>query len=265
MARPSYLRVPQAHFGPIKVPDGVPDERFLYLSDILPTAWQAVEYAEVSAGRDPRGLRARTQSGSSHAASASTGACGSSASTWCRSGWLSLRASGWRSSTSVTSMIRGQAVVELTEGRGADGTVDAVGMEAHGSPVFGGAIKAVGLVPDTLAKPLIKKVGVDRLAALTGAISAVRRGGTVSVSGVYGGMADPMPMMEMFDKGISLRMGQCHVKRWIDDILPVVMEDGDVLGLESLATHRLPLAEAAEGYDIFQKKSDGCVKVVLKP
>ena len=145
-----------------------------------------------------------------------------------------------------------------------DGTLDAVGMEAHGSPVLGAAVKGAGLLPDALAKPMMKKAGVDRLAALHGAIAAVRRGGTVSVSGVYGGMADPMPMMEMFDKGITVRMGQCHVRRWVDDILPV-LEGADDLGLEDLATHRLPLEEAPNGYEIFQKKQDGCIKVVLQP
>ncbi|MEO7268537.1 MAG: glutathione-dependent formaldehyde dehydrogenase, partial [Knoellia sp.] len=108
-------------------------------------------------------------------------------------------------------------------------------------------------------------VGIDRLAALRSTIGSVRRGGTVSVSGVYGGMADPMPMMEMFDKGLTFRMGQCHVKRWIDDIVPVVLADGDPLGLEALATHRLPLEDAPAAYAMFQKKEDGCIKVVLKP
>ena len=87
----------------------------------------------------------------------------------------------------------------------------------------------------------------------------------MSVSGVYGGEIDPMPMMEMFDRGITMRMGQCHVRRWIDEIVPLVLDDDDLLGVEGLATHRLPLEEAPHGYEMFQKKEDGCVKVVLKP
>ena len=79
----------------------------------------------------------------------------------------------------------------------------------------------------------------------------------MSVSGVYGGEVDPMPMMEMFDRGITLRMGQCHVKRWIDDILPLVLDDADPLGVMDLATHRLPLEEAPHAYEMFQKKADG--------
>ena len=87
----------------------------------------------------------------------------------------------------------------------------------------------------------------------------------MSVSGVYGGEVDPMPMMEIFDRGVQLRMGQCHVKRWIDDIMPLVLDDADPLGTEDLATHVLPLEEAAHGYDILQKKQDQCIKVLLTP
>ncbi len=126
-------------------------------------------------------------------------------------------------------------------------------------------MSAVGLLPDAVAKPLIQKAAIDRMAALHTAFKAVRRGGTVSISGVYGGQVDPMPMMTMFDRGITMRMGQCHVKRWIDEIWPVLMADGDPLDVESLATHRLPLDQAAEAYAMFQAKSDGCIKVVLKP
>ncbi|MBM6545297.1 glutathione-dependent formaldehyde dehydrogenase [Janibacter sp. YIM B02568] len=259
-----YLRVPQAHFGPVKVPEGVADERFLYLSDILPTAWQGVAWTEVDEGDT--------------LAVFGLGPVGQLATRIARHRGLRVigvdnvpeRLAAARAfdievlSTDEVDDIPA-AIKDLTHGRGADGTLDAVGMEAHGSPVLGAAVKAAGLLPDALAKPLMERAGIDRLAALHGAISAVRRGGTVSVSGVYGGMADPMPMMEMFDKGIALRMGQCHVRRWVDDILPVVADDADVLGLESLATHRLPLEEAPHGYEIFQKKQDGCIKVVLQP
>jgi threonine dehydrogenase-like Zn-dependent dehydrogenase len=158
-----------------------------------------------------------------------------------------------------------QALIELTGGRGPDAVVDAVGMEAHGSPRGKAAQAAVGLLPDAVAQPLVDRFAIDRLDALHTAVKAVRRGGTVSLSGVYGGEMDPMPMMEMFDRGIQLRMGQCHVKRWIDEIMPLVLDDADPLGTETLATHLLPLEEAAHGYDIFQKKEDGCVKVLLQP
>lgn len=259
-----YLRVPQAQFGPIKVPEGVADERFLYLSDILPTAWQGVEYAEVAEGDTllVMGL----------------GPVGQLATRIAQHRGIRVLAVDPDPFRAGVARQRGVEVIEaskpgdvatavrdLTGGRGADGTLDAVGMEAHGTPIAETAIKSVGFLPDAVAKPLMKTVGIDRLAALRSAISSVRRGGTVSISGVYGGMSDPFPMMEMFDKGISLRMGQCHVKRWIDDIVPVVMEDGDPLGLETLATHRLPLAEAPAAYQMFRDKTDECLKVVLKP
>jgi threonine dehydrogenase-like Zn-dependent dehydrogenase len=158
-----------------------------------------------------------------------------------------------------------EAILDLTGGRGADGVVEAVGMEAHDSPVGKAAHAVVGALPDKLAKPMIDKMAIDRLGALRTAIKAVRRAGTVSVSGVYGGEVDPLPMMEMFDRGITMRMGQCHVKRWIDEIMPAVEDDADPLGTADMTTHHLSLAEAPHGYEIFQKKQDGCIKVVLNP
>jgi threonine dehydrogenase-like Zn-dependent dehydrogenase len=155
-------------------------------------------------------------------------------------------------------------VRELTHGRGPDSVIDAVGMEAHDSPGAALAQRVTAYLPDPVAEPLIKKAGLDRLAALYTAIETVRRGGTVSLSGVYGGMADPMPMMSLFDKQIQLRMGQANVKRWIPDIMPL-LTDEDPLGVEEFATHRVPLAEAPQAYDMFQSKADGAIKIMLKP
>lgn len=260
-----YLRVPQAHFGPIKVPHEHTDQRFLYLSDILPTAWQAVVFADVAPGgtlavlglgpvgqfaaRIGRHLGAERVIGvdlvpERLAMAAARG----------------IEVLDVRDVDDVAATL-----LEMTGGRGPDGVIDAVGMEAHGSGVAKAAQAAVGLLPDVLAQPLVDRLAIDRLDALHTAIKAVRRGGTVSVSGVYGGEVDPMPMMEMFDRGVQLRMGQCHVKRWIDDIMPLVLDDADPLGTEDLATHVLPLEEAAHGYDIFQKKQDQCIKVLLTP
>ncbi len=119
-------------------------------------------------------------------------------------------------------------------------------------------------MPDAVAKKLMTTVGIDRLAALRSAIDAVRRGGTISLSGVYGGMADPMPMMTLFDKQVQLRMGQANVKRWVPDILPLLTDD-DPLGVDGFATHRLPLEAAPGAYADFQAKKNGMVKVVLSP
>ena len=152
----------------------------------------------------------------------------------------------------------------MTDGRGPDAVIDAVGMEAHGSPAAKAAHKLTALMPNALSERLMMKAGVDRLAALHTAIELVRRGGTISVIGVYGGMTDPMPMMKLFDKQISIRMGQANVRRWVDDIMPLLVDD-DPLGVDSFATHHLPLSDASDAYEMFQEKRDGAVKVVFRP
>jgi threonine dehydrogenase-like Zn-dependent dehydrogenase len=260
-----YLRVPFGNTLPIKVPDGPPDDRFVYLSDVLPTAWQAVAYADVAPGgslvvlglgpigdmatriAQHRGVEqvigvdlvpARLDRARKHGVQV-----------------VDLREHG---------KDLGEVVRELTGGRGADAVIDAVGMEAHGSPMGKIAHQLVGYLPDAVAAPLMKTAGTDRLAALYSAIDLVRRGGTISLSGVYGGTADPLPMLTMFDKQIQLRMGQANVLRWVPDILPL-LDDADVLGTQDFATHRLPLAAAPQAYATFLKKEDGMVKVLLQP
>ena len=260
-----FLRVPQAHFGPIKVPHEGPDTRFVYLSDILPTAWQAVAYANVPTGGTlaviglgPVGQFA-TRIALAQGVERVIGVD-------LVPERLDLAEKHGVEVLDVRDVDDVAAtLLEMTSGRGPDATIDAVGMEAHGSPRAQAAQTAVGLLPDALARPLIDRFAVDRLDALHTAIKSVRRGGTVSVSGVYGGEADPMPMMEMFDRGVQLRMGQCHVKRWIDEIMPLVLDETDPLGTSDLATHLLPLEQAPHGYEIFQAKQDACIKVLLNP
>ena len=154
---------------------------------------------------------------------------------------------------------------DLTEGRGADSVVDAVGLEAHGNSGVEFMQKAVGLLPDPAARQVLDKAGVDRLAAVYASIDVVRRGGTVSLSGVYAGDADIMPMKTLFDKQITLRMGQCNVKNWVGDLVPLVEDIADPLGVMDLTTHNAPLDDAPELYRTFQQKEDGCIKVVLHP
>lgn len=259
------LRVPQAHFGPIKIPEGPPDERFVYLSDVLPTAWQAVEYAAIPRdgtvavfGLGPIGqmssrialhrgakevfgidlVAERLEMGRRHG----------------------VHVIDAREHDDVAEVLR-----SITDGRGPDSVIDAVGMEAHGAPLGKLAQQLASMLPDAVAAKMTEKVSVDRLSVLHASIDTVRRGGTISLSGVYDGMVDPMPMMDLFDKQIQLRMGQANVKRWVDDLMPLLEDESDPLGVEDLATHQLPLEQAPHAYEIFQKKQDGAIKILLQP
>ena len=259
------LRVPQAHFGPIKVPEGPPDERFLYLSDVIPTAWQAVAYADVPKGGSlvVYGLGPIGQMCSRIARHRGAGrviAVDRVPERLAMAQRHGIETVNFDDHDDVPAYLR-----EMTEGRGPDSVIDAVGMEAHGAPLGAFAQRAAGLLPDALAARATEVAGVDRLRVLIDTIYTVRRGGTISLSGVYGGMRDPLPMMDLFDKQIQLRMGQANVKRWVPEILPLLEGDDDPLGVEDLKTHTMPLADAPRGYEIFQKKEDGAIKVVLEP
>jgi threonine dehydrogenase-like Zn-dependent dehydrogenase len=259
------VRVPHADFGPVKLPSEHPDERYLYLSDILPTAWQGVKYADVGEG-DTLVVLGLGPVGQLAVRSALHLGVGTVIGVDRVPERLS-KAADWGAQVidfgEVASV--GDAVRDLTGGRGADGVLEAVGMEAHGNPIAEKVIGLASRLPKALARPAIENVGIDRLAALYSAFDAARRGGTVSISGVYGGSADPFPMMDLFDKGLTLRMGQCHVKRWTEQLFEIASRDDDVLGLEGLATHRVGLDQAPEMYSVFQKKQDECLKVVLTP
>lgn len=239
-AQAEYLRVPFGDTLPIRVPDGPPDDRFVFLSDVLPAAWQAVAYADLPPGGTllvlgagpigdmcarialMRGHRVlvvdpvpeRRQRVASYGAEV-----------------LALD----------PDRLTAGRVVEWAGGRGTDAAIDAVGMAAHGPS------------------------GADRLAALHLALDAVRRGGTVSVVGAYDGAMDPMPLMEIFDKQVQLRMGQANVHRWSEEILQLLLEPADHLGVESFATHHLPLEDAPTAYRDFRDKRDGMVKVLFQP
>lgn len=260
-----FARVPHADFGAVKLPQDGPDERFLYLSDILPTAWQGARYADVAEGDTVAVLglgpvgqlaaRCALLQGAERvigvdrvderlAAAAAKG----------------VETLDMRQVDDVADALR-----ERTGGRGPDRVIDAVGMEAHGSPVAKVTTKLVTSLPKAVAGKIAEHASMDQMAALHTALDAVRRGGTVSLSGVYGGTADPINMLQIFDKGITLRMGQANVRRWTDELLGVIERHDDVLDLENLATHRVPLDKAPEAYDMFNDKADGCIKVVLKP
>jgi threonine dehydrogenase-like Zn-dependent dehydrogenase len=259
-----FLRVPQAHYGPVKVPEGPPDDRFVYLSDVLPTAWQAVHYTDTPGqgviavlGLGPIGEMCCRMA--QHLGNEVIGI------DMVPDRLARARAHGVTVFDLDETEDLAGAVREVTDGRGPDAVIDAVGMEAHGSPIGKIAQTMTGFLPDKVAEKLMETAGTDRTGALHLAIELVKRGGTVSLSGVYGGMATPMPMLQAFDKQIKLRMGQANVKRWMDDLLPLVTGDEDPLGVEGFATHHLPLDEAPQAYELFQKKQDGAFKVVFRP
>jgi threonine dehydrogenase-like Zn-dependent dehydrogenase len=259
-----YLRVPFGNTLPIKVPDGLPDDRFVYLSDVLPTAWQAVQYAAVPQGGTllvlglgPIGDMCTRVA--RHLGIDKIWAADSVPERLQRARSHGVETIGTTKQKEVVAAIR-----DATDGRGPDAVIDAVGMEAHGSPLASAAQKATSLVPDSIMEKVMTVAGVDRMAALNTALEAVRRGGTVSLSGVYGGATDPMPLMRMFDKQLQLRMGQANVWRWVPDILPILV-DGDPLGVDEFATHRLALEDAKQAYADFRQKKNGTVKVLLQP
>ncbi len=245
-----YLRVPQAHYGPIKVAEGPPDERFLYLSDVLPTAWQAVSCAELPRGGTlavfglgPIGqmcARIALHRGAERVIGVDQ-----------VPERLTLAARHGVETVDFASVGDVVAVIrEMTAGRGADSVIDAVGMEADGS-AFEHVLQSLNLQ-------------ADRFHALRRSHDAVRRGGTLSITGVYAGYVSMFNIGDLFDRQITLRMGQANVRRWVDEILPL-LTDADPLGTGDLATHVLPLEQAPAAYAMFQEKRDGAIKVVLTP
>ncbi|MGP2441964.1 zinc-dependent alcohol dehydrogenase [Streptomyces sp. JW3] len=262
-----YLRVPHAHYGPIKVPEGPPDDRFVYLSDVLPTAWQAVAYAGVPQGGTVAVLGLGPIGDMACRVAQAKGAGRVFGVDLVPERLRRARERGvetydLRAFDSEKELVA--AIQDETGGRGPDAVIDAVGTEAHGGAIAKLVQQGAAIMPRKLSGPLAERFSVDRLAALYTAIDLVRRGGTISLVGVYGGMADPMPMLTMFDKQIQLRMGQANVRRWSDDIL-TYLTDEDPLGVQDFATHRVPLTDAPHAYEMFQKKQDGAVKVLMKP
>jgi threonine dehydrogenase-like Zn-dependent dehydrogenase len=250
-----YLRVPFGNTLPIKVPDGPPDDRFVYLSDVLPTAWQAVQYAGVRPGgslavlglgpigdmatRIAKHLGVETVIGIDLVPERLERARKNDVQT------IDLRQHG----KDLADVVRG-----LTGGRGTDAVIDAVGMEAeHGH----GALHAVERVKQAT------RAESDRAHALRDAILAVRPGGIVSVIGVYGGLIDKFPSGAFMNKGLTIRTGQCHVHRYLKPLYERI-RNGDI-DPSFVITHRLELGLAPDGYETFKHKQDECVKVVLKP
>lgn len=244
-----YVRVPYADTGPRKVPDSLGDEQALFLTDIFPTGWSGVHWAEPKGGETvavfgcgPVGIMAQKAAWLHNAGQV----IGIDIEPYRLE--MAKRAAG---SVVINASEQNPAEVvrHMTEGRGADICIDAVGMEANRS-FLDKAIAAVHMERGTID-------------VLKTALSAVRRGGVVSVLGVYGTSYDRFPLGQIFDKGVSLKTGQAPVQAYVDSLIELVA--GNKIRLDDIITHRLPLAEAAYAYDIFNRKEDNCLKVILKP
>jgi threonine dehydrogenase-like Zn-dependent dehydrogenase len=263
-----YLRVPHADFMAKKVPEGPPDERFLYLSDVLPTAWQAVKYANVPEnstvaviGLGPIGEMA-TRIAQYLGAKKVVG-IDLVPDRLARAAAHGVEVLDVREFEGDQQALA-QAVRDKLGGRSPEAVIDAVGMEAHGSPNVKAMQQLTGMLPDKAAQKIFTTSGMDRLFALHSGIEIVGRGGTLSLIGVYAGQADPISLDALFDKQVQVRMGQANAPFWTQEILPLLTDD-NIFDVDHFATHRLSLDEAPNAYDIFQKKQDNAFKIVLKP
>jgi len=249
-----YVRVPFANVGPLKVPDELADEQVLFLSDILPTGYMGAEMCNIQPG-DVIAVWGCGPVGQFAIASALM----LGAERVIAIDRIPYRLKMARERAGATDILNyeqveiQEALKELTGGRGPDACIDAIGMEAHG-PV-------VQYAYDRAKQALMLET--DRPIALRQAIVACRNGGTVSVIGVYGGFIDKFPMGSLMNRSLTIRTGQCHVQRYMRPLLQRIV-DGEI-DPDFVITHTLPLDQAAEGYDMFLKKQDDCMKVVLKP
>ena len=249
-----YVRVPFADFGAFKVPDELPDEKVLFLTDIFPTGYMAAENADIERG-DTVAVWGCGPVGQFAIQSAWMFGAGRVIAIDCVPERLKLAKEKGRAET-IDFMEKGvyETLQEMTKGRGPDRCIDAVGAEAHG----------MGSIPAMLDKAKAKVgLGTDRPQALRQAIMCCRKGGTVSVPGIYIGMLDKVPMGAFVNKGLTMKSGQTHVHRYLKPLLEKV-QNGEI-DPSFLITHRLPLSEAPGAYKTFRDKEDGCIKVVLKP
>jgi len=248
-----FVRVPFADVGPLKVPEQLTDEQALFLSDIFPTGYMGADFCEIEPG-DVIAVWGAGPVGQFAIASARL--LGAERVIAIDRIPHRLRMASERAGATETlnydEVDVHEALIELTGGRGPDACIDAVGLEAHGH----GAMFAVDRVKQAM------KVETDRPTALRQAIRACRNGGIVSVIGVYGGFIDTFPMGAVVNRSLTIKSGQCHVQRYIKPLLQRIL-DGEI-DPSFVITHRLPLSRAAEGFQMFLDKEDGCEKVVLK-
>jgi threonine dehydrogenase-like Zn-dependent dehydrogenase len=248
-----YVRVPFADVGPIRIDNGIPDDRVLFLSDILPTGYMGAEFCEIRGG-EVIAIWGAGPVGQFAAASAKM--LGAERVILIDRFEYRLRIA--REHTGVETLNYEEvdrvpeALKELTGGRGPDACIDAVGMEAH----FHGPTYAYDRVKQALRQE------TERPFALREAIMSCRNGGIVSVIGVYGGFVDKFPMGAVMNRGLTIKSGQCHVHRYLRPLLERIV-NGDI-DPSFIITHSLPLSDAARGYELFKNKEDDCLKVVLR-
>ncbi|GAB4377310.1 MAG: zinc-dependent alcohol dehydrogenase [Elainellaceae cyanobacterium] len=247
-----YARVPFADVGPMKVPDGLTDEQVLFLTDIFPTGYMAAENCDIQQGDV-----------------VAVWGCGPVGQFAIRSAFmlgaerviaidriperLRMAEASGAETVNYEEVDPGEAVKEMTGGRGPDACIDAVGMEAHGTDAIALLDKVKQSVRLETGRPLV----------LRQAIAACRKGGTVSVPGVYGGFVDKVPMGAFVNKALTMRSGQTHVHRYLKPLMNRI-QNGEI-DPSFVITHRMNLAEAPNGYKIFRDKKEDCIKVVLKP
>lgn len=248
-----YARVPFADVGPIKIPEELTDDQVLFLSDIFPTGYMGAEMCNIQPGD-----------------TIAVWGCGPVGQFAMKSAFLlgAERVIGIDRFPERLRMARDkvgaetlnyeevsvlEALREMTGGRGPDGCIDAVGMEAHTPGIIGAYDRAKQAA----------MLETDRPIALREAIMACRNGGVVSVIGVYGGFIDKFPAGSLMNRSLTIRTGQCHVQRYLRPLLERIQK-GEI-DPSFVITHRLPLEKAPEGYAIFKEKQDGCIKIVLKP
>ena len=248
-----YVRVPFADIGPLRLPPHITDEQGLFLSDILPTGYMAAENCELRAGdvvavwgAGPVGqfaIRSAFLLGASRVIAIDRIAAR-----------LAMAADAGAETIDFMAEKVHDTLMDLTGGRGPDACIDAVGLEAHGTGSLGARYDRVKQA---------MWMTTDRLQALRQAIHACRKGGVVSIPGVYGGFLDKVPIGAAFAKGLSLRMGQTHVHRYMAPLLAHI--EAGTIDPTVVISHRASLSDAAEAYDTFLKKEDACTKVVLRP
>lgn len=247
-----YARVPYSDVGPIKIPDGVPDEKVLFLSDILPTGWMAAENANIQPG-DTVAVWGCGPVGLFAIQSAMIMGAEKIIAIDHYPNRLALARQFGAQTLNYDDVNVLEAIDEITGGRGPDSCIDAVGMEAHGMTLDN--------IIDTVKTTT--KLGTDRPHVIREAAQACRKAGTLSIPGVYAGFADAFPIGAVMEKGLTIRSGQTHVQKYTDQLLQMILEDR--IDTTFLISHRMNLSDGPEGYRLFKKEQDSTTKVVMRP